>query len=41
MEAESQVVVTTLLDHDFQDAVKNGERRICAEADYVEGDGGQ
>jgi hypothetical protein len=35
MEAESQAVLNTLTEHDFQ------ERCIHAEGDYFEGDGGQ
>jgi hypothetical protein len=38
MEAESQAVMNTLTEHDFQDAFKNWERclewYICVEGDY-------
>jgi hypothetical protein len=43
MEAESQAVLNTLTEHDFQDAFKNWQKRwelcIRAEGDYFE-DGG-
>jgi hypothetical protein len=43
IEAESQAVLNTLTEHDFQDAFKNWqklwERCICAEGDYFEVDG--
>jgi hypothetical protein len=38
MGAESQAVLDTLTEHDFQDAFKNGR---SAEEGYFEGDGGQ
>jgi hypothetical protein len=44
IEAESQAVLNTLTEHDFQNAFKNDkrwERSICADGDYFEGDGGQ
>jgi hypothetical protein len=45
IEAESQAVLNTLTEHDFQDAFKkrqkHWERCILAEGDYFEGDGGQ
>jgi transposase len=45
MEAESQAVLNTLTEHDFQDAFekwqKRWERCIRVEGDYLEGDGGQ
>jgi hypothetical protein len=45
IEAESQVVLNTFTEHDFQDAFKKWqtgwERRICAEGDYFKGDDGQ
>jgi hypothetical protein len=44
MDAESQAVLNTLTEHDFQDAFKNGrrvwKRCIRAEGDYFEGGGG-
>jgi hypothetical protein len=44
IEAESQVVLNTLTEHDFQDAVntfqKYWKRCVRAEGDYFEGDGG-
>jgi hypothetical protein len=44
IEAESQAVLNTPTDHDFQDAFKNFQKRwercINAEEDYFEGDGG-
>jgi hypothetical protein len=44
-EAQSQEVLNTLTEHNFQDAFKKWQKRweqcICVEADYVEGDGGQ
>jgi hypothetical protein len=43
-EADSQVVLNILTEHDFQDAFKKWQKRwercICAEGDYFEGDGG-
>jgi hypothetical protein len=33
--------MNTLTAQNFQDAFKNGGKRICMEGDYVEGDGGQ
>jgi hypothetical protein len=43
--AESQAVLNTLTEHDFQDAFtkrqKRWERCIRAEGDYFEGHGGQ
>jgi hypothetical protein len=45
MEAESQAVLNTLTEHGFQDALKklqmSWQRRMRAEGDYFEGDGGQ
>jgi hypothetical protein len=45
MEAESQAVLNTLTEHDFQDALqkwrKCWERCVCTEGDYFDGDGGQ
>jgi hypothetical protein len=45
IEAESQAVLNTLTEHDFQDAFKKWqtrwERCICAEGDCFKGDGGQ
>jgi hypothetical protein len=45
LEAESQAVLNTLTEHDFQDAFKTWQERwegcICTEWDYLEGDGGQ
>jgi hypothetical protein len=45
IEAESQVLVNSLTEHDFQDAFKKLQKRrqrcIHAEEDYFEGDGGQ
>jgi hypothetical protein len=45
IEAESQAVLKTLTEHDFQDAFKKWQRRwewcIRAEGDYFEGGGGQ
>jgi hypothetical protein len=45
IEAESQVVMNTLTEHDFQDAFKKWQKRqercIRAEEDYFEEDGGQ
>jgi hypothetical protein len=45
MEAESQAVLNTLTEQDFQDAFKKWqkrwERRIRAEGGYFKGDGGQ
>jgi hypothetical protein len=43
--AESQAVLNTLTEHDFQDAFKKWQKRwercIRVEGDYFEGDGGQ
>jgi hypothetical protein len=45
MEAESQALLNTVTEHDFQDAFKKWqkrwERRIRAEGNYFEGEGGQ
>jgi hypothetical protein len=45
IEAESQAVLNTLIEHDFQNAFKKWqkpwERCICAEGGYFEGDCGQ
>jgi hypothetical protein len=45
IEAESQAVLNTLTEHDFQDEFtkwqKHRERCVRAEGDYFEGDGGQ
>jgi hypothetical protein len=45
IEAESQVVLNILTEHDFRDAFKKWEkcweRCIHAAGDYFEGDGGQ
>jgi hypothetical protein len=44
IEAESQAVLNTFTEHDFQDALKRQkgwERCIRAEGDYFEGDCGQ
>jgi hypothetical protein len=45
VKAESQVVLNTLTEHDFQDAFKKWRKRwewfVCEEEDYFEGDGGQ
>jgi hypothetical protein len=45
IEAESQAVLNTLTEHNFQDAFKKWQKRleqcICMEGDYFEGDGGQ
>jgi hypothetical protein len=42
IEAESQAVLNTVTEHDFQDAFRKwqkcGERCISAEGDYFEGD---
>jgi hypothetical protein len=38
IEAESQAVLNTFTEHDFQDAFKNGR---SAEGDWFEDDGGQ
>jgi transposase len=44
-EAESQTVLNTLTEHDFQDAFKKWQKCwewcIFAEGEYFEGDGGQ
>jgi hypothetical protein len=44
-EAESQAMVNTLTEHDFQDAFKKWQKHlegfIRAGGDYFEGDGGQ
>jgi hypothetical protein len=43
-ETESQALLNTLTDHDFQDAFKKWQKRwewcIHVEGDYFEGDGG-
>jgi hypothetical protein len=43
--AESQAVLNTHTEHDFQNPFRKiqerWERCICAEGDYFEGDGGQ
>jgi hypothetical protein len=43
--AESQAVLNTLTEHDFQDAFKkwqkHWEQYICTEREYFEDDGGQ
>jgi hypothetical protein len=43
IEVESQAVLNTLTEHDFQDAFKIlqrcWEQLICMEGDYLEGDG--
>jgi hypothetical protein len=36
MKAESQAVLNTFTEHDFQDAFKNRERCIRAEGDYCD-----
>jgi hypothetical protein len=45
IEAESQVVLNTLTEQDFQDAFKKWQKRwercIRAEGDYFKGDGSQ
>jgi hypothetical protein len=45
IEAESQEVLNTLTEHDFEDAFKKWQKRwewcIHAEGDYFEGDSGQ
>jgi hypothetical protein len=44
IEAESQAVLNSLTEHDFQDAFKIAEalgRCICAERDYFEDNYGQ
>jgi hypothetical protein len=44
IEAESQAVLNTFTEHDFQDAIKwwkRWERCIREEGDYFEGDGAQ
>jgi hypothetical protein len=45
IEAESQAVLNTLTEHDFQDAYKKWQKRweqcIRPEGHYFEGDGGQ
>jgi hypothetical protein len=44
-EAESQAVLNTLTEHNFQDEFKEWQKRweqcIHAEEDYFKGDGGQ
>jgi hypothetical protein len=44
IEAESQAVLNTLTEHNFQDAFKKWQKHweqcIHAEGDYFEGDGG-
>jgi hypothetical protein len=43
--AESQAVLNTFTEHDFQDAFKKCQKRrercISAKGDYMEGNGGQ
>jgi hypothetical protein len=45
IEAESQAVLNTLTEHDFQDAFRKWHKRwewcILAERDFFEDDGGQ
>jgi hypothetical protein len=45
IEAESQVVLYTLTEHDFQETFKKWQKRwewcICVEGNYFKGDGGQ
>jgi hypothetical protein len=45
VEAESQAMLNTFTDDDFQDSFKDWQKRwemcICVEWDYIEGDGGQ
>jgi hypothetical protein len=45
IEAESQTVLNTLREHDFQDAFKKLQKHwegcICVEEDYFKGDGSQ
>jgi hypothetical protein len=41
IEAESQAVLNSLTEHDFQDAKKVSELCIHAEGDYFKGDGGR
>jgi hypothetical protein len=45
IDAESQAVLNTLTEHDFQDAFKKWQKHweqcIRVEGDYFEGDGGQ
>jgi hypothetical protein len=45
LEAESQAVLNTLTEHNFQDAFKKWQKRwewcICVQGDYFEGDSGQ
>jgi hypothetical protein len=45
IQAESQAVLNTLMEHDFQDVFKKWEKRweqcIHAEGNHFEGDGGQ
>jgi hypothetical protein len=45
IEAESQAVLNTLTEHDFQDAFKKLQKRwkrcIHVDGDYLDGDGGQ
>jgi hypothetical protein len=45
IEAESQAVLNTLTEHNFQDVLKKWQKRwewcIRAEGDFFEGDGGQ
>jgi hypothetical protein len=44
IEAESQAVLNSLTEHDFQDAFKKRQKRwdrcVRADGDYFEGDGG-
>jgi hypothetical protein len=45
IEAESQAVLNTLTEHNFQDAFQKWQKRweqcICAEGDYFQSDGSQ
>jgi hypothetical protein len=41
MEAEWQVGLNTLTEHDFQDTFKKWQKFMCMEGDYFESDGGQ
>jgi hypothetical protein len=44
-ETESQAVLNTLTEHNFQDAFKKWEKlwewNVCVEGNYFDGDGGQ
>jgi hypothetical protein len=44
IKAESQAVLNTLSEQDFQDAFKKWQKRwklyVCVEGDYLKGDGG-